>query len=130
MEHLNRHRSIALSTYGIIFLGTPHQGGDGVAWGERLLMVASLFIHTNTRVLDNLKGDSEFLQHQMEQYGPISEKFTTIFAYEIYPTHLPTGSTLLVSTDTLLQFLSTPSPEHFHHTEILMVLWRHVSNES
>lgn len=101
MEHLNQHRSVILSTYGVIFLGTPHQGGDGVAWGERLLMVASLFIHTNTRVLGSLKRDSEFLQHQLEQYAPISNKFTTIFAYETYPTRLPTGSSKLVSPNAL-----------------------------
>lgn len=96
-QHLDHHRSIKISTCGIIFLGTPHQGGDGVAWGERLLTVASMVVHTNTKILDNLRQGSELLQHQLEQYAPISGDFTTKFAYETCSTPLPIGPALLVS---------------------------------
>ena len=96
-QHLEHHRSIKISTCGIIFLGTPHQGGNGVAWGERLLTVASVFVHTNTKIIDNLRQNSELLQHQLEQYAPISRDFITKFAYETYPTPLLVGPALLVS---------------------------------
>ena len=96
-QHLEHHRSIKISTCAIIFLGTPHQGGDGVVWGERLLTVASVFVHTNTKILENLRQSSELLQHQLEQYAPIGGDFITKFAYETYPTPLPVGPALLVS---------------------------------
>lgn len=34
--NLEDQRSIKLSTYGIIFMGTPHQGGQGVTMGKVL----------------------------------------------------------------------------------------------
>ena len=60
-------------------------------------MVASVFVRTNTKIIDNLRQNSELLQHQLEQYAPISRDFITKFAYETYPTLLPVGPALLVS---------------------------------
>jgi hypothetical protein len=33
---LVEHRSIKLSTYGVMFMGTPYQGGSGVAKGYNI----------------------------------------------------------------------------------------------
>ena len=60
-------------------------------------MVASVFVYTNTKLLENLRQSSDMLQRQLEQYAPISGDFITKFAYESYPTPLPVGSPLLVS---------------------------------
>lgn len=100
-----------------------------MAWGARLLVVASVFLHTNSRVLDSLKHDSEFLQHQLEQYGPISKNFATIFAYETYPTHLPIGSTVLVSPDALLEALPSPFPKLSNHNKVLMLSMLYIPHE-
>jgi hypothetical protein len=83
--HLKEHKAIKTSTYGIIFMGTPHQGGEGVPWGQRLVNVASIFMHTNDNLLRVLAKDSETLQSQLAQYAPISSDFVTKFAYETYP---------------------------------------------
>ncbi|MCJ1439073.1 hypothetical protein MMC27_008464 [Xylographa pallens] len=90
------HRSIYLSTYGIIFAGTPHQGGDGVTWGVRLITIASVFVNTNNNMLHHLERDSEEVQRLMRDYAPISGDFRTKFAYEILPTRLPTGTSIMV----------------------------------
>ncbi|CAA9958870.1 Tetratricopeptide repeat-containing domain protein [Pyrenophora teres f. maculata] len=37
---LAEHRSIKLSTYGVMFMSTPHQGGNGVALGKLMVNVA------------------------------------------------------------------------------------------
>jgi hypothetical protein len=50
--------------------------------------VASVFIPANDLVLKHLVRDSEWLQQQLGQYGPISSKFVTKFAYEVYPTRM------------------------------------------
>src|SRR5271170_4028519 len=68
-KHLYHHKSIKTSTYGIVFMGTPHQGGEGVAWGKRLVYVASIFAKTNDKLLNVLERDSEILQQQLGQYN-------------------------------------------------------------
>ena len=79
-------------------MGTPHQGGNGVPLGEIMLKVASIFVKADDRLLKHLERDSEWLQQQLGQYGPISGDFVTKFAYEIYPTPIALGRTMIVST--------------------------------
>ncbi|KAH8178500.1 hypothetical protein LIA77_00019 [Sarocladium implicatum] len=74
------HRSIRTSTYGILFMGTPHQGGNGVQLGRVLANVASLAIPADDRLLKHLERESEWLQQQLGQYTPISGDFVTKFA--------------------------------------------------
>ena len=96
----NFRRQLQAPQYGILFMGTPHQGGSGV----HLLMlnVASIFVTTNDRILQHLKRDSEWLQQQLGQYAPISGDFITKFAYETYPTPIGRGNKIMVS---ILYFL-------------------------
>ena len=77
-------------------MGTPHQGGNGVSLGELMLNVASIFVKKNTRILQHLERDSEWLQQQQGQYAPISGDFITKFAYEIYPTPIAVGKSIMV----------------------------------
>ncbi|MCJ1429258.1 hypothetical protein MMC29_007171 [Sticta canariensis] len=93
---LEEHQSIKLSTYGIFFMGTPHQGGSGVQLGELVLKVASIFVTADDKILKHLERDSEWLQQQLGQYGPISRDFVTKFAYETYPTSVALGKTIMV----------------------------------
>jgi hypothetical protein len=90
--------AIKLSTYGLIFLGTPHQGGEGVTWGDRLGAIASIFAKTNKSQLRHLQRDSEWLQLQLNQYLSISDEFVTIFAYETLPTAIALGELTVVRT--------------------------------
>ena len=94
---LEEQQSIKVSTYGILFMGTPHQVGSGVRLGELIFNVASIFVTTNDRTLQQLERDSEWLQQQLSQYAPISGDFITKFAYEIYPTPIAVGKTIMVS---------------------------------
>jgi hypothetical protein len=92
---LEHHRSIKLSTYGIIFMGTPHQGG--IALGRLLVNIASVFVPPDDRLLRHLERDSEWLQQQLGQYAPISNEFVTKFAFEEYPTRTVLGRSIMVS---------------------------------
>lgn len=78
-------------------MGTPHQGGSGVHFGQVMLNMASIFVTTNDRILSHLKRDSEWLQQQLGQYAPISGDFITKFAYETYPTPIVAGKKIMVS---------------------------------
>ncbi|KAL6362010.1 hypothetical protein LRP88_05493 [Fusarium phalaenopsidis] len=93
---LAEHRSIKLSTHGILFMGTPHQGGNGVQLGRVLANVASLIVAADDRLLKHLERDSEWLQQQLGQYGPISDDFVTKFAYEEYATPTVLGHSIMV----------------------------------
>ncbi|KAF2153440.1 hypothetical protein K461DRAFT_140501 [Myriangium duriaei CBS 260.36] len=95
-DALAEHRSITLSTIGIIFMGTPHQGGNGVALGTSLTNIASIFVATSDRLLQHLERDSEWLQQQLGQYAPISSSFITKFAFEEYPTKTVLGHSIMV----------------------------------
>jgi hypothetical protein len=90
-DHLPDYRDISLSTYGIIFLGTPHQGAENVDLGLLLLQIQSIYSNTNNVVLKHLRRDSELLQAQLAQYAGISRNFNTKFFFEAYPTSLPGG---------------------------------------
>ncbi|RYP46151.1 hypothetical protein DL768_007626 [Monosporascus sp. mg162] len=93
---LHEHRSVKVATHGIIFMGTPHQGGNGVQLGRLLANVASLFVAADNRILQHLERDSEWLQQQLGQYGPISGDFITKFAYEEYETPTAFGHKIMV----------------------------------
>ena len=82
--HLERHKSIKLSTYGIVFMGTPHQGTD-ITLGNLILGIASVVIKTNPNLVENLKRDSELLGDQSRSYLGISDDFATIYCYETKP---------------------------------------------
>lgn len=94
---LEEQRAIKVSTYGILFMGTPHQGGSGVHLGELMLNLASIFVTTNDRILQHLERDSELLQQQLGQYAPISGDFITKFAYKTYFTPIVAGRKIMVS---------------------------------
>lgn len=77
-------------------MGTPHQGGGGVALGRLMVNVASVFVAADDRLLQHLERDSEWLQQQLGQYGPISVEFVTKYAYEEYPTPTVLGRSIMV----------------------------------
>jgi hypothetical protein len=79
-----------------MFMGTPHQGGEGVTWGKNLVNMASIFVKTNDKLLDILERDSEILQQQLGQYNAISGDFETKFAFETKATPLALGRAIVV----------------------------------
>ena len=61
-----------------------------------MLNMASIFMSTNKGIIQHLERDSEWLQQQLGQYAPISGDFITKFAYEIYPTPIAVGKSIMV----------------------------------
>jgi hypothetical protein len=82
------HKAIDISTYGIIYLGTPHQGANGVDLATLLLGIQSIYSETNDVVLRDLRSHSPALQQQLAQYSTISSKYDTRFFFEVYETVL------------------------------------------
>ena len=79
-NHLGGHKSIKLSTAGIIF----QRGIDGVSLAALVVNIWSIF-NVNSSVLRNVERNSEWLQQQCDQYLLISGDFETICSCETLP---------------------------------------------
>lgn len=89
-EHL---RSVFVSTYGILFLGTPHKGSDIAEWGSRLEWICGAvmpkkFVDTQPQLVDALKKDNETLQNIDRQFIQLTSRFHIYFFHESKPTNL------------------------------------------
>ncbi|KAJ8131405.1 hypothetical protein O1611_g2223 [Lasiodiplodia mahajangana] len=89
------HRSVKVSTYGIFYMGTPHQD-DGVQIRPFLANVASIFTPADYRILKTLEKDSKWLERKLGQYNRISSEFVTRYAYETNPTSTVLGNKIFV----------------------------------
>ena len=97
-EHL---RSIFVSTYGILFLGTPHQGSDVAEWGSRLewicgAVLPSKVMDSQPQLVDALKRNNETLQVIDRSFIQIMHRFHIFFFHEGKPTKLGTHLRFIV----------------------------------
>lgn len=88
-EHL---RSIFVSTYGILFLGTPHTGSDLAKWGSRLEWICgalpSKVVDTEPQLVDALKKNNEVLQNIDRQFIQLTSRLHIYFFHEGKKTNL------------------------------------------
>ncbi|CAM1509404.1 Fc.00g031430.m01.CDS01 [Cosmosporella sp. VM-42] len=93
-HHDDPYGAIFLSTHGIMFFGTPHQGGNNIALGRIIASVASIGYYTNTDLLDHLEKESEWLEQLTDRFRYVADQFEIKFCYETFP--LPGMSKLVV----------------------------------
>jgi hypothetical protein len=89
-EHL---RSIFVSTFGMLFLGTPHRGADLAQWGSYLetlchAIMPKKAIDTGPQLVDALKSNSETLLNIDRQFAQLLEDFHIYFFHEAKPSDL------------------------------------------
>lgn len=80
--HLEHQKAVKLSTYAVLFLGTPHQGGQGVSIAQAVTKVLSVISHTNSKLLGRLEPNSDWLIDLQTRYNAISQDFRTVYYYE------------------------------------------------
>ncbi|KAI9041260.1 LipA and NB-ARC domain protein [Aspergillus affinis] len=88
IEHL---RSIFVSTYGILFLGTPHNGSDVAKWGLLLQNICSAvlprkFFDSSPHMVKTLRSNNETLQNINSLFVEIMSRFHIYFFHETLPT--------------------------------------------
>ncbi|KAK4042951.1 hypothetical protein C8A01DRAFT_32894 [Parachaetomium inaequale] len=93
-------RSIYVSTYGIIFLGTPHNGSNAAAWGGIIQRMADSVVprkifESESVLLKSLKKDNETLQQISSHFLDIYQRFKIHMAHENQKTDVK-GSKILV----------------------------------
>jgi hypothetical protein len=99
--HADRHeyspyKAVERSTYGILFLGTPHQGSATIDLATAILRILSIGFDTNDTILNDLGLHSKALQQQQDQYSQIGRRYATKCYYEMYETKLPLGKHIKV----------------------------------
>jgi hypothetical protein len=74
-------KSIGISTCGVIFFGTPHQGSANSTWGEVLKCVIALSV-TNEKLISSLEEESKELEFLLQRYKALEGQFITHYFYE------------------------------------------------
>lgn len=94
-------RSIYVSTYGIIFLGTPHTGSDVAHWAGVLqhmsdAVVPKRFFETESVLLKTLKRDNETLQNINNHFLDVYQRFKINMAHENHKTDIKGHKVIIV----------------------------------
>ncbi|KAK4445604.1 Pfs domain-protein [Podospora aff. communis PSN243] len=77
VDHLEMQKSVKLSTHAVLFLATPHQGGEGVQLAEIMRRVFSVVSYTNQKLLEQVQRHSTWLQDLQARYNAISRDVET-----------------------------------------------------
>ncbi|RYC59169.1 hypothetical protein CHU98_g7052 [Xylaria longipes] len=92
-RHINHLHSIFVSTYGILFFGTPHQG-SGTAnlatFAQRIIdvLLPSKLVDTQAQLLDAVREGSEVLQEITDNFAPLMKDLRIYFFWEQEKTDL------------------------------------------
>ena len=86
-------RSVYVSTYGIIFLGTPHTGSGLATWGHMLqamseAVIPRKFLETEPVLIKTLRKDNETLQNINNHFLDIYQRFQIHMAHENHKTDI------------------------------------------
>ncbi|KAL2268471.1 hypothetical protein VTJ83DRAFT_3317 [Remersonia thermophila] len=116
--HQEDLRSIYVSTYGIIFLGTPHGGADIAAWGavvERMAdaLVPKKIITTESVLLKTLKKDSETLQQITNHFLDIYQRFKIHMVHESHKTSAKGGMVQFLVVDAVSASPQLPGVRYY-----------------
>lgn len=118
--HLPHQKDIQLSTFSILFFGTPHQGSNLASWGKIFLRVAGIYTNTDTRLFRHLQSNSESIETGLGEFASIANSILTKYFYETLPTPIKAGSSMMVSyTDLVYSItnhirLSKSHPRYLH----------------
>ncbi|POR35533.1 Lipase-like protein [Tolypocladium paradoxum] len=100
MTHHEDYRSIYVSTFGMMFLGTPHTGSDAATWGLVLqgmsdAIMPKKFFESESVLLKTLKKDNETLSNINNHFLDIYQRFRIHMAHENHKTDIK-GTKILV----------------------------------
>ncbi|KAB5533630.1 hypothetical protein GE09DRAFT_1251074 [Coniochaeta sp. 2T2.1] len=100
-ENHNDLRSVYVSTYGIIFLGTPHTGSGLATWGHMLQFMSEAVIpkklfETEPVLIKTLRKDNETLQNINNHFLDIYQRFQIHMAHENHKTDLKGSKAVVV----------------------------------
>ncbi|KAG4435057.1 hypothetical protein IFR05_009447 [Cadophora sp. M221] len=101
-NHDDDLRSIFVSTFGVIFLGTPHTGADPAKWGLMLqgmvnAMVPKKLFETHSQLVKTLQSNNEILQNINLRFLDLyPNRLRICMVHEGHPTDLKGTKHLIV----------------------------------
>jgi hypothetical protein len=103
-KHTEDLRSIFVSTYGLMFLGTPHNGADPAKWGLILQgMVSALvpkkLMDTEAPLVKTLQRNNETLQNINLAFLEIVKRYKVCMVHEAVKTDLHGTKAFIVDKD-------------------------------
>ncbi|KAH3949938.1 hypothetical protein HBI56_098910 [Parastagonospora nodorum] len=109
-KQVQHYHSIFVSTYGILFLGTPHNGSSkaGLAsMGSRMIsaLAPSKLVDTSSQLADTLHEGSEALQNITDMFAPLMKNFRIYFFWEQEKTSLGTTLAYIVEENSAAPIL-------------------------
>ncbi|PWY92397.1 catalytic protein [Aspergillus heteromorphus CBS 117.55] len=107
IEHL---RSVYVSTYGILFLGTPHNGSDVAKWGLLLQNICSAvmpkkFMESSPQLVKTLKTNNETLQNINSLFADITSRFHIYFFHETLSSDIKGTRELIVDESSAAPYM-------------------------
>ncbi|KAF8526331.1 ankyrin repeat-containing domain protein [Hysterangium stoloniferum] len=121
IDHLDNHKAVEISTYGMIFMGTPYQGVNLLEWTGTHVDGRSLESLQSQPLLKHLLLGSDALQQQLAQYNSISPRFKTVFCYEVYATQGLMGNQHIPASLAIVPGTVNAEPIAIYKTHIEMV---------
>ena len=95
--HLEAEGSVKVATYGIFFLGCPHQGSPKAHTAALLNNLVRVKGHINNNLLKSLREHHRDLEELNAKFAAISQDFDNRFGFEALPTNI-VGKKVMVST--------------------------------
>ncbi|KAF5006924.1 hypothetical protein FDECE_6729 [Fusarium decemcellulare] len=101
---LEDHRSIFVSTYGLVFLGTPHTGADAATWAHVLQAMSDAimpkkFYDSESVLLRTLKKDNETLANINNHFLDIYQRFRIHMVHENQKTDIKASKAFIVDVN-------------------------------
>ncbi|KAJ6783953.1 hypothetical protein PWT90_02136 [Aphanocladium album] len=101
--HHDDYRSVFVSTYGVIFLGTPHTGADAATWGLVLQAMSDAilpkkFFESESVLLKTLKKDNETLANINNHFLDIYQRFRIHMVHENHKTDIKGTKVVIVDS--------------------------------
>jgi pimeloyl-ACP methyl ester carboxylesterase len=85
----DRYKEIRESTRGLVFFGVPHQGGNGVDLGAIVANIVNALTGSgHNDLVDSLKKNSLFQEHQSEHFKNQLEDYQVVSVVEDKPTKI------------------------------------------
>ena len=94
VEHLH---SIFVSTYGIMFFGTPHEGIESTSWPLMARTYNTIAGMTPDQIIMPITKSSEMLQNITDEFTPLMKQFCMYFFWEEIETSLGSMKGVVVS---------------------------------